>query len=301
MSGPSANLRDAGGSAGAAAGAGAGAGAGCEARRAPEVLLVNPNTNSATTTMLARIAEEHLLEAEGSSLAWSEGPRIRVRAVSVATGPSVIVDEVGLHAAESAVLECARREVRPETVAIVVGAIGDPGVAALRAAFTLPVVGIGEASARAAAQGGRRFGIVTTTPLLTGSLHALGRRFGPAGSFTGVRLTDSSAVTLAGDPARQLRELERACLLCRETDGAEAVVIGGGPLGSSARELAALLGMVIVQPVPSAIDEVLAQLGSGAGAGAGSGDGAGAGAGDGAGDLARPAATAAVLDVLDVL
>jgi allantoin racemase len=219
-----------------------------------EILLINPNTNPRTTAMLAGIAAERLRGDD----------RVTVRAATVATGPAVIVDDAGLRAAGSAVLECALQQVRPSTVALVVGAIGDPGVEALQAAFTIPVIGIGAASARSAARGGRRFGIVTTTPLLAGSLQRLAERHGAAGTFTGVRLTDSSALALATDPARQLRELERACLLCRETDGAEAVVIGGGPLGDSARALAASIGMVVVQPVPAAIDEALALIHAGA-------------------------------------
>lgn len=218
-----------------------------------EILLINPNTNPATTSMLCEIASEHLIATRPAG-------RIRIRAVSVASGPTVIVDEAGLYAAESLVLASARREVRSNTIGIVVGAIGDPGVAAVRAVFAIPVIGIGEAAARAAARGGRRFGIVTTTPLLVSSLQALGRRHGAEGTFTGVRLTDSSAQTLAGDPPRQLRELERACRLCHETDKAEAVVIGGGPLGSSARTLATALDMVVVQPIPSAIDHVLVEI-----------------------------------------
>ncbi|NQX12179.1 hypothetical protein HQQ80_11130 [Microbacteriaceae bacterium VKM Ac-2855] len=215
-----------------------------------EILLINPNTNPDTTAMLGSIAAEGLRARDNDA-------DLVIRAVTVAVGPSVIVDPAGLDAAETAVLDCARLAVRPHTAGIIIGAIGDPGVEVLRRESTVPVVGIGEASARVAAAGGRRFGIVTTTPLLAGSLQALAERYGAAGHFTGVRLTDSSAPTLAADPDRQLRELERACRLCRETDGAEAVVIGGGPLGASARALAASLGMTVVQPVPAAVEQLV--------------------------------------------
>ena len=62
-----------------------------------EILLINPNTNPATTSMLSEIASEHLFATRAAG-------RIRLRAVSVARGPTVIIDEAGLHAAEPQVL-----------------------------------------------------------------------------------------------------------------------------------------------------------------------------------------------------
>lgn len=218
-----------------------------------EILLINPNTNTNTTKMLGAIAAARLT-TQGLT------GKFIVNAVSVSTGPPVIVEPTELHAAESAVLACAKESITARTVAVIVGAIGDPGVVTLQRNLLIPVVGIGEASIADAARGGRRFGIVTTTPLLAKSLQALVLRHGRKGVFTGLRLTDSDATILAADSERQLRELMAACRRCRDDDGAETVIIGGGPLGDSARILADSLDMTIVQPVPAAIDRILGSI-----------------------------------------
>ena len=47
---------------------------------------------------------------------------------------------------------------------------------------------------------------------------------------------------------------------CINDDGAEAVIIGGGPLGEAARELAPMFSIPIVAPISAAVRSVLAIL-----------------------------------------
>src|SRR5215831_18915773 len=76
-------------------------------------------------------------------------------------GARLITCEAELDEAERAVLALAP-EIRAD--AVIVSAFGDPAAEALGEALNRPVVGIAEASMRAAARGGRRFAVVTTTP-----------------------------------------------------------------------------------------------------------------------------------------
>ncbi len=78
--------------------------------------------------------------------------------------------------------------------------------------------------------------------------------------FTGVKLTVSDPQSLAADPERQYRELSDAVQRCAEEDGAEAVIIAGGPLSATARRLAEASSVDIVQPVPSACHVMLEML-----------------------------------------
>lgn len=217
--------------------------------RTVRLLIVNPNTNDATTRMLVTVAEEHL-----------DGADATVRGVTAAIGPAMITNPDALGAAATQVVAAARSALAETPAdAVIVGAIGDPGVAELRRELPIPVLGIGEAAVRTAASGGRRFGLVTTTSELAESLVALVARHAPLARFTGLRLTPTAAEVLSADPAGQLRELTAAALEAR-ADGAEAIVVAGGPLSASARALAALSSVPIIEPVPSAVAMVLRRL-----------------------------------------
>ncbi|WP_306330584.1 aspartate/glutamate racemase family protein, partial [Streptomyces venezuelae] len=121
-----------------------------------------------------------------------------------------------------------------DCAALLVGAFGDPGLAELRAATGVPVVGLGEAALREAAEGETPFGVATTTPLLAGSIAARVAALGLADRYTGLRLTAGDPELLSADPDALLDQLERAVRACAVRDGARAVVIGGGPLGEAA-------------------------------------------------------------------
>jgi Asp/Glu/hydantoin racemase len=149
-----------------------------------------------------------------------------------------------------------------DAAAVVVAAFGDPGVERLRQVLRRPVVGIGAASIAEAAADGRRFGIATTTPGLVRSIEALVARESPVGAFSGVRVPDGDPLDLAADPDRQERELARSVWECIERDGAEAVIVGGGPLSAAARALRNQFGVDIIEPVPAAM-RLVARLLSG--------------------------------------
>ncbi|MER7519898.1 aspartate/glutamate racemase family protein [Streptomyces sp. NPDC126499] len=130
--------------------------------------------------------------------------------------------------------------------------------------IAVPVVGIGEAALAEAAVGGRRFGIATTTPRLEGSLAAQVERLGLAASYTGARFTAGAPDRLAAHPDALLTALEAAVRACVVRDGAEAVVIGGGPLGDAATALQTRLAVPVIAPVPAACRRVAALLLAGA-------------------------------------
>jgi Asp/Glu/hydantoin racemase len=213
------------------------------------ILLINPNTNTATTEMMTDRARQYL-----------RGTGYELRGHTVSTGPAMIVEPDALEASATYVVNCVHEAADDSIVGVIVGAIGDPGVAALRAELAIPVIGIGEAAVRAAAVGGRRFGMATSTDELADSLRELVAAHSAAEQFTGLRLTVSGPTVLAADAERQFRELRSAVQQCSALDGAEAVIIGGGPLSDSARELAGALAIAIVEPIPSAVAAMVAML-----------------------------------------
>ncbi|MEV4427929.1 aspartate/glutamate racemase family protein [Streptomyces sp. R-07] len=205
------------------------------------MVLINPNTSTATTAMMTAIARRTL------------GPALPVRGVTAARGPRMLTDPEALRAAAPEVLAAGlHAAARGDCAALLVAAFGDPGLAALRAATGIPVVGLGEAALLEAAAGGTPFGIATTTPLLADAIHARVTALGLADRYTGLRLTAGAPERLSADPELLLDRLERAVRACAERDGARAVVIGGGPLGEAAEELRARCAVRVVAPIPAA-------------------------------------------------
>ena len=213
--------------------------------RPRRVLLLNPNTSPAATGMMLAVARPLL------PIGWT------LEGTQAASGAAMIVDESALATAAAEVLRIGRD---PVADAIIVAAFGDPGVVALQAARSGPVVGIAEAALREAAQNGRRFGIATTTPGLVAAIAARVEQLGRTAQCTGIRVSDLAPLILAADPARQDEALFHAATACIEQDGAAAVIIGGGPLSASAARLRQRCAIPIIEPVPAAMRAVIAQL-----------------------------------------
>ena len=203
------------------------------------VLLINPNTSAETTAMMVAVA------------CATMPPGIRLRGIGAAQGSTMITDEAALARAADEVVRLGTAEAGG-TDAVVVAAFGDPGVARLRAALAIPVIGIGEAAIREAAQRGRHFGIATTTPRLVRSIENTVRRLALDASFTGVRVPNGEPEALAANPEQQTSALSRAVEACI-ADGATVVVIGGGPLSNAAARLQQQFGNRIVAPIPAAM------------------------------------------------
>lgn len=213
------------------------------------LVVVNPNTSEATTRLLVTAARA----------AVGEGDDVEIVGVTVAEGPSIITSPSALAAAAGLVVEAAREAAaRLDPSALIVAAFGDPGAAGAAIATGLPVIGIGGAAVRSASAGGRRFAIATTTAQLEPALRELVDAEGALAEYAGCFLTESAAEELE-DPERLLAEL-RAALLRARAAGAEAVVIGGGPLSAAAAGLAEeFRGRIpVIEPVRAAVGEALA-------------------------------------------
>lgn len=217
-------------------------------RTLPRILLINPNSSAATTAMMVTIATSFC------------AGRAKIAGATATRAPAMILDGAALAASASEVVEIARSH-GDACDGIVVSAFGDPGAAEIRAMTSVPVVGIGEASMRAAGQDGRRFGIATVTPALVGSIGALVESLGLSLQFTGTRLTKGDPATLAGDSERLARSLAATARACVAEDGAEAVIIGGGPLAQAADQLQPLFEVPIIKPIEAAMALLLMRLG----------------------------------------
>lgn len=202
------------------------------------ILLVNPNTNAATTAAMVAIAKE------------AAGAAATITGVTAPSGPPLITSEDALVAAALTVAGMADAIASLAPDAVIVSAFGDPGLAALRTALPMKVVGIGEAAFRAAPPG-EPVAVVTTTPDLVQSISAMGRTY-RGDAFLGVFLTPGEPATLMADASALREALYRACGDAQQA-GARAIIIGGGPLAAAARSLRNEVSARLLEPIPEAV------------------------------------------------
>lgn len=211
------------------------------------IVVINPNTSQATTAMMTEIVRQHV------------PADILVEGVTAPHGVPMILNGEELAAAEKEVVEMGT-SLASKADGIIISAFGDPGLERLRALSDIPVVGICEASMLEASAGGRRFGIATVTPDLVASFAAKAEGLGLSHLFAGTRLTDGDPVTLANDAEALYAALATAVEQSLKLDRADAVIIGGGPLGRVAADLARQLTAPVIAPIRSATEQLLRHL-----------------------------------------
>ncbi len=198
------------------------------------VLLMNPNHNAATTAAMCQIAATGLGQAPAP---WT-----------APSGPDLIATPAALAAAAELVAHAALPR-WPD--GIIVSAFGDPGAARLARRAPCPVVGIGAAAARQAAQTGQPFAVATTTPALAAPIDALMTLHAGDTPYVGCFCADTDPAALMSDPAALdaalLTQIHRA-----HAAGAGCVIIGGGPLGAAAQRLRTAAPVALINPVLSA-------------------------------------------------
>lgn len=214
------------------------------------IVLVNPNTNTAITDRMVAVARRHLDTGFG------------LDAITAASGAQLIVNEDQLGVAAQAVAAMAPG-LAAVSDGVIVAAFGDPGVDALRRQLAQPVVAIAESAMREAARVARRFSIVTTTPELVRAMTGRARRLGLAARLASVQVTDGPFDMLMSNEERLIGALFQAADIAVRQDGAQAVIIGGGPLATAANRLRCLLSVPVIEPIPTAVRDVQAVLQAG--------------------------------------
>ncbi len=209
------------------------------------ILLINPNTNAATTASMLEIGREAASD-------W-----LHIEAITAPEGVAMITEP---HALQQAGEVLARMipDLRAQTWdGVITAAYGDPGLQALQAGLDCPVTGIGEASMLEASETGG-FAVVTTTPDLADSIQSMADRLGLRPLFHGVFLTRGDPVAVTRDPALLVERLEEACHAAIQQTGIDtaSLIIGGGPLALAARALAPRLPVRLIEPVPAAIRRI---------------------------------------------
>jgi allantoin racemase len=204
------------------------------------LLVINSNTTDSVTARIAAAARA------------AARPGTLVEAVSAPFGLPLIVSRADWLVAGPATL-AALAERRGSYDAAIIACFGDPGLDAAKELAGVPVIGISEAAFHAACMLGRRFGIVSFTAALRPMFEDVLAHHGLASRCAGFRMGPA----FAGDPG--LVAEERSALLvdlCRqsvEQDGAEAVILAGGPLAGLAPVIASQVPVPLVDGTVAAV------------------------------------------------
>jgi Asp/Glu/hydantoin racemase len=118
-------------------------------RTSRRLLLINPNTNAATTAAMVAIAQD------------AAGERTEVEGLTAPFGVPLITNEEALAVAARAVLDLVGRADVEGVDGVIIAAFGDPALAKVRTILPVPVTGIAEAGMLEAGTDGRPFSVVT--------------------------------------------------------------------------------------------------------------------------------------------
>ncbi|KKX26298.1 aspartate/glutamate racemase family protein [Rhizobium sp. LC145] len=212
------------------------------------ILLINPNSNRETTEAMVAIAASAM-------------PDHHFAGRTAPFGESMIVEPQALVIGARAVSAILAGEIAEGTVfdGAIIAAFGDPGLDEARRLGTVPVCGIGEASFHEAGAAGRSFAVATTTPALERAIAERVEKTGLSSRFIGSFFTPGDPFAVIADPARLKEELSLTVEAAIRA-GAEAVIIGGGPLAMAARDLGRRHAVPIIEPVPAAARRIAAML-----------------------------------------
>jgi allantoin racemase len=154
------------------------------------------------------------------------GPDTEVQAVTARSGVRAIEHPSDLEPAASATLD-AFEHFGSDADAGIVACFSDPGLAAVRRAMPFPVVGLAEAACIAAAEGGRRFAIITLGSAMQSTLHNLVRTYGFMDQLAVIHYLSAGVLDFGAEPERYLPDLRELVERSIAENQADVLVLGG--------------------------------------------------------------------------
>ena len=209
------------------------------------ILLINPNTTSAVTDIVAGHARR--IAGEAATIVPVTG-RFGARYISTRAA-AAIAGHAALDAMASHVGGCN---------AVYLACFGDPGLLALREIAPVPVVGMAEAACHAACAQGQRFSIVTGGALWKPMLEEFVAMIGLGDRLASVRTIAPTGGQIAQNPDVALADLAAACEACAREDGADVVILGGAALAGLAERIQPAVSVPVICSVEAGTQAVIA-------------------------------------------
>ncbi len=207
------------------------------------ILFINPNANQACGEGISAAVERFRMP---------NGPAIDV--ISLADGPDAIVTWRNWHFAVEPLCRAVERE---QADLYVVACASDPGIEAVQATTTKPVLGAFR-SAVAVASGVGRFGVIALADQSIGRHQVALRAMGLEGRLAGEIAMNRSIPELL-DPERARGALiETARALARM--GAQSIILGCTGMAHHREAVASACGLAVIDPCQAAAGIALARV-----------------------------------------
>lgn len=204
------------------------------------LLMINPNTSTEITDLVVAAAER--VASPGTEIIGATGR----------FGAQYIVSRAGAAIAGHAALDAyAEHGNRADVIAL--SCFGDPGLAGLRELASQPVIGMAEAACQEAAQGGRRFAIVTGGERWGAMLREFVASIGLADQLAVVETVAPSGGDIARDPEGALTLLANAAQASIDDRGADIVILGGAGLAGIAERIQQRVSRPLIDSVTSIV------------------------------------------------
>lgn len=197
------------------------------------ILIINPNSSVSVTRSMETCLGP-VISATRHDIACTE----------LAKSPPGI--ETDAHVAE-VIPHLIERVGEDDADAIVVACFSDPGIRQVRAAASVPVVGIAEAAYLAALGLGEKFGIVSLGQSSIDRHLRYLKSLKIEERLAGDRSIDMTVVELMA--GNVVDTIVKAGRLLRDEDGADVIILGCAGLGGYREALEAELGVPVVDPV----------------------------------------------------
>lgn len=216
------------------------------------ILIINPNTSAETATRMQALCRE---VAE---------PGTVVEATSIKPRPGFsahkVFSYVDLAICTPETIKLAWQN-RDRFDGMIVAGFSDVGVDAIKEMLSIPVLGIAEASYHLASLISHRFSVLTGTTKWTPPKDDYVRALGVESKVASFRSYSEWDENDSFDElkARLLKVARQAI----DEDGAEAVILGGGPLIGYGKLLQAELGIPVIDPTVAALKLMETMIGLG--------------------------------------
>jgi allantoin racemase len=205
----------------------------------PRLLIVNPNTSVSITRWLVEEARR------------VAGPLVEVAAVNAPSGVAAIQTSDDLLRAARVIVSTIEADASAD--AVIIGAFGDPGLMDARARLPIPVVGLGEAGMRAAAEG-RRFSIVTLGEAMRAPIVERVRSLGLEDRLAEIRILSAPIAEIIANLDAHRGAIADAIRAC----SGDAVLLGGAPFAGLGAKMTVETGATVLDGVEACIRAVLA-------------------------------------------
>jgi len=200
------------------------------------ILIINPNTSKPTTKQM-----EDACNAIASPGTTAHGKCIEERSDFSSYKVFSYID-LAICTYESVKIAWQNRN---DYDGIVVAGFSDVGVDAMKEMIKIPILGIAEASYHLAALLGHRFSVLTGTAKWTPPKHDYVKSLGVEGKVASFRSYTEWDTNDSFDELKlRLINVSKKCM----EDGAEVIILGGGPLVGYGKLIEKELGIPVIDP-----------------------------------------------------